>query len=187
MCMEQDIGIRSDILNNNFAVQRNSMWCWAAAIQMILRYYGVNISQEDIVKQSFGVDEWGNIKNKPAGFDIMTQHLNKFGIDVKGKHYVVQSLLHPGAPEPTLLLRELSANRPILLSYQSRPRMNHAVVCTAAKIVLENNETKIKNIIVRDPAPYKRNIERQGRIEHRALTLMQKTVAHWLIRVHRVP
>lgn len=180
------IGIRSDILDNNFAMQRNSMWCWAASIQMVLRYYGVTISQEAIVKQSFGVDEWGNPANKPAGFDIMTKHLNKWGVDVHGQHFEIRAMLSPGAPSPSVLLRELSSHRPILISYNSRPRMNHAVVCTAAKITEENGRQVIKSIVVRDPAPYKKNIEHHGRIEHRALTLAQKTAAYWLIRVKKI-
>lgn len=184
--MTQYIGIQSDILDNNFAMQRNSMWCWAASIQMVLRYYGVAISQEAIVLQSFGKDPWGNIANKPAGFDVMTRHLNKWGIDVKGGHYEVRAALYPGAPPPSLLLRELSAQRPVLISYQSRPRMNHAVVCTAAKITMEHGVPTIKSIVVRDPAPYKKNIEKRGRIEHRALTLAQKTAAYWIIRVRKL-
>lgn len=41
------VGIPTDSFNKVYATQRNSEWCWAASIQMILNYYGINIAQED--------------------------------------------------------------------------------------------------------------------------------------------
>ncbi|MBI3258468.1 MAG: hypothetical protein HYZ54_03155 [Ignavibacteriae bacterium] len=47
------IGISSDILNRQYATQRQGMWCWAASIQTILRYYGIAISQDVIGPLAF--------------------------------------------------------------------------------------------------------------------------------------
>lgn len=176
------IGISSDILDKQWAAQRNSMWCWAASIRMILKYYGVGLSQEEIVRRTFGTDKFRQLPNKPAGFDVMTSHLNNWGIDQNGKHYIVNAALFPGAPPPEVLLRELQAQRPVLISYQSRPRMNHAVVITAIKIGAENGRHVIKSMIVRDPGFSKKNVEANGRIEHRADTIARKTAAYWLVR-----
>ncbi len=177
------IGISSDILNRQYATQRQGMWCWAASIQTVLRYYGLSISQDTIVRRSFGLDKYGQIPNKPAGFDIMTARLNDWGIDSKGKQYLVQAMLMPGAPSPEVLLREMQAQRPILLSYQSRPTMNHAVVCTAVQVVMQRGIPTLTSIIVRDPWPSQKNMKVHGRIEYPARDFAQKTVAHWIIRV----
>lgn len=181
------IGINSDILDKQWAAQRNTMWCWAASIRMILRYYGVTISQEEIVRRSFGIDKFRQLPNKPAGFDIMTRNLNNWGIDQNGRHYVVSAVLFPGAPPPDVLLRELQEQRPVLISYQSRPRMNHAVVISAVKLGLENGRGIIKSIIVRDPGFSRKNIERNGRIEHRAATIANRTAGYWLVRAQAAP
>lgn len=176
------IGISSDILDRQWAAQRNTMWCWAASIRMILRYYGVTISQEEIVRRTFGTDKFRQLPNKPAGFDVMTAHLNNWGIDQSGRHYVVTAALFPGAPPPAVLLREMQAKRPLLISYQSRPRMNHAVVISAVKLAVERGQTVIKSMVVRDPGFSRKNMERNGRIEHRAATIAQKTAGYWLVR-----
>ena len=177
------IGISSDILNRQYATQRQGMWCWAASIQTVLRYYGIAISQDAIVRRSFGIDKFGQIPNKPAGFDVMTARLNDWGIDYHGKRYIIQAQILPGAPSPDVLLREMTARRPILLSYQSRPRMNHAVVCTAVQLDTSTQIPTLKSIVVRDPWPSKKNMIVHGRLEHPARTLAQKTAAHWIIRV----
>ena len=43
------IGIPTTQMNAVVAAQRNSQWCWTAAIQMVLNDYGVHIVQEQIV------------------------------------------------------------------------------------------------------------------------------------------
>jgi hypothetical protein len=36
--------------------QRQSNWCWAAGIQMVLNYHGIPVTQENIVAKVFGAD-----------------------------------------------------------------------------------------------------------------------------------
>ena len=179
------IGITADILDKHFAVQRQGMWCWAACIQMLFRMHGVHVSQEMIVKRSFGLEPWGTPPNKPGGVEHMFENLNHFGIDAEGKHYVVAAALIPGPPPPQVVLRELTDKRPILLSYASRPNMNHAVLLTAADVVEEEEVKRIKTFVVRDPWPTAKNIKNNGRIEHRARSIIAKTTAHWLVRIAR--
>jgi len=95
----------------------------------------------------------------------------------------VQAMLMPGAPSPEIVLREMQARRPILLSYQSRPRMNHAVVCTAVQVAIQQGIPVITSFVVRDPWPSQKNMKVHGRIEYPARDFAQKTVAHWIIRV----
>ena len=177
------IGLKSQYLNNRWTTQRQPMWCWAASIQMIFQAYGVDVSQEMIVRRTFGRDRWGNLPNKPGGLDVMTANLNYEGVDRKGRRYRVVSALMPGAPSSETLIRELSNGRPILFSYKSRPNMNHAVVCTAVKVVPGSTPPQIESIVVRDPWPSEKHIRNKGRLEYNAWPLVQKATAHWIIRV----
>lgn len=177
------IGIQSDIMNKRFSTQRNSMWCWAAALQMVFRNYGLAVTQEMIVKRTFGIDKWGMLPNKPGDFMHITQHLNNWGFDRRGKHYLIKSALIPGAPPLDVIAEELINKRPILLSYQSRPQMNHAVVITGAELVPEGTSLRMKTLIVRDPSPYPKNLKLNGRREYKPKDILTKAAAYWLIRV----
>lgn len=177
------IGIRSDIMNKRFSSQRNSMWCWAASLQMIFRNYGLHVPQETIVKRTFGLDRHGMLPNKPGDFMHIMSNLNNWGIDRSGKHYVVKAELYPGAPPPDVIVEELINQRPILFSFQSRPNMNHAVVITGAELVRQGNSLVLKTLVVRDPSPYPNNLKVNGRREHRPSTLFNKATAFWLVRV----
>jgi len=131
------IGIPTSRMNTVYAAQRNTQWCWAAAIEMILRYYGIEISQEAIVYRAYGLDWRGQPPNREATYEAMAKNLNDWGIDFKGQFFVVRASFHWGPPPLETLMRELSAQRPVLLSYISRtfPRLaGHAVVATALQI-----------------------------------------------------
>ena len=177
------VGLKTEQMNNRWTTQQQPMWCWAASIQIMLQTFGVDVSQQMIVHRTFGSDHWGNLPNKPGGLDVMTANLNYQGIDRKGRRFRVASMLMPGAPSSETLIRELSNGRPILFSYKSRPNMNHAVVCTAVKIVQGSNPRQIESIVVRDPWPSEKHIRRKGRLEYNAWPLVQKATAHWITRV----
>ncbi len=177
------LGLASTALDQRFAAQKDSMWCWAASLQMIFWHYGIDLRQEDLVQRLFGVTPYGTLPNKPADFMHITKCLNHRGTDRRGRRYTVQSMLMPGAPTAAQLAEEMSAQRPVLLSYQSRPRMNHAVVISAMELVNQPGGLLWKRIIVRDPAPQARNRNVKGRREYRPSTLLNKAAAYWLIRV----
>jgi hypothetical protein len=179
------IGLPSESLDPCFAAQRREMWCWAASLQMVFEYYGIGVSQEMLVHRSFGLTPYGTLPNKPGSFMDITAHLNTLNIDYHGRRYHVWAHLQPGIPDMNTLISELSARRPILISYQSRPRMNHAVICTAAEIKPHpfTGQPTITRLIVRDPAPTPRNRARKGRIEHMAQDFLPRIQAWWIIRI----
>jgi hypothetical protein len=49
-----DANIPSSQFKHVRSVQRGMVWCWAATLEMIFRWHGKMISQEDIVLQTFG-------------------------------------------------------------------------------------------------------------------------------------
>ena len=50
------VGIPTETFNFVASTQRSTNWCWAASIQMTLNYYGVAITQEEIVARTYGTD-----------------------------------------------------------------------------------------------------------------------------------
>lgn len=177
------VGLPSEHMNYFSAAQKNSQWCWAAAIQMILNYYGVSISQEQIVARTYGTDPYGNLPNWGGNLQNITANLNNWNVDNYGRHYSVMASLYSGAPTPTILLEELSHGRPVIIGYKSGPNSGHAVVITAASYISTPNGPIIQSLIVRDPWPSPENIRTAGRVEYPGGNLASLIMAHWYVRV----
>lgn len=181
----QYVGIPSGHMNFVAASQRNSQWCWAASIQMVLNYYGVNISQEQIVARTYGSDPYGNLPNWPGSFEAITANLNNWSVDNHGQRYQVMATLNWGAPTPRVLLQELSQGRPVIVGYRSGPNSGHAVVITAASFTPSPNGPIIQSVVARDPWPSEQNMRTQGRVEYRGAQFASVMQAYWYIRVRR--
>ncbi len=177
------VGIPTNKFNYFASSQRNTNWCWAASLQMIFNYYGVSITQEQIVKRSYGVDPYGNLPNWAGSFPVITANLNNWNVDNKGRQYVVEATLNLGAPTPAYLIQELTAQHPVLIGYQSGPNSGHAVVITACSYIQTNYGPNIQSIVVRDPYPTPQNVATEGRVEYPGLNLANLIQAHWYIRV----
>ncbi len=176
------VGIPSSTFNYFASAQQNSNWCWAASLQMIFNYYGVNITQEQIVGRSYGRDPYGNLPNWTGSFQIITANLNNWNMDNSGRQYSVSASLNWGAPTPAYLVQELSQQRPVLIGYQNGPG-GHAVVITGCSYIQTFSGPLIQSIIVRDPWPSPENVATGGRVEYPGLNLASRIQAHWYIRV----
>lgn len=181
----QQVGIPSGEMDFVAAAQQNSQWCWAAAIQMVLGYHGVAITQQQIVARTYGADWWGNLPDWAGSIEAITTNLNNWSIDNYGQHYAVAATLNWGAPAPNVLIDELWNRRPVIISYQSGPSTNHAVVVTAATFSQTMFGTVIHSIVVRDPWPSTANVYKRGRNEYDGASLARLTTAHWFISVAR--
>jgi len=177
------VGIPGSNFNYFASSQRNSNWCWAASLQMIFNYYGVNITQEQIVARSYGVDPYGNLPNWTGSFQVITANLNNWNVDNSGRQYGVSASLNWGAPTPAYLIQELSAQRPVLIGYRSSPSSGHAVVITACSYIQTPSGPFIQTIVVKDPWPSEQNNDTNGRNEYRADNLANLIQSHWYIRI----
>lgn len=177
-------GVSSKKMNYTSSTQNNTQWCWAASIQMVLKYYGVYVTQEQIVERSFGVKRNGQLPNLTASPEVITANLNKWGVDNKGQHYRVRAIWGQHAPRPDLLLKEMEANRPVIIGYEGNEG-GHAVVITAVGFTDTQRGPSIEEIVVRDPWPSRRNRRRRGRIVYDGLNLANKIGDYWFIRVQK--
>jgi peptidase C39-like protein len=178
------VGIPSARMNYVAAAQHNSQWCWAATIQMVLNYYGVTISQEQIVARTYGTDLYGYLPNWPGRFDAISTSLNSRSVDDAGRTYVVLSTLNWGAPTPTVLVQELSQGRPVIVSYSSGPNSAHAVVITGANFIPSPLGPMIQSVVVRDPWPSQWNTANPGRLEYVGAQFASLMQAYWYVRVY---
>jgi len=179
----QYVGIPSAQMSFFAASQRNSQWCWAASIQMVLNYYGVSISQEQIVARTYGTDPFGRLPNWSGSFQAITANLNNWNIDNRGRPYTVMASLRSGAPTPAILLQELSQGRPVIVGYRSGPNSGHAVVITAASYIQSPMGPVIQSVVVRDPWPSQQNVRNRGRVEYPGARIASLMQAYWYIRI----
>jgi hypothetical protein len=178
----QYVGIAKEKFDYDYSEQQNSQWCWAASIQMILKYYGVEVSQDEIVQRSYGSDPLGNLPNWPGSWQTITANLNNWGVDDNGSQYVVSAQMGAGPPHPGVLLQELSQEHPVLLAYMSTPNSGHAVVGTAASYTPPG---MVNTIVVRDPWPSAQNKLNNGRNEYDGAVLASRMQMYWIIRVNK--
>lgn len=150
------IGIPRDVFDFVAAAQEQNMWCWAASIQMLLNYYGIPIHQREIVSRVFG-----SPLNQPGTDADINASLNGWGVNAKGRCFVVRSSIVNSVPHPSALYRELSSGRPLLLTFNPGSSVGHAVVVTGASVL----NGVITSLIYRDPWPTQENVAHRGRVE----------------------
>jgi hypothetical protein len=177
------VGIPTQTFNFVASTQRNTNWCWAASIQMTLNYYGVAVTQEEIVARTYGTDENGNLPDFTGNIEQITANLNNTSIDDRGRTYAVTAYVAKGAPAPAQLLQELSAGRPVVVAYAPSANMGHAVVVTGATYFQGDQGPIVTSIIVRDPWPSEENLARGGRVEYSADQFAANMQAYWFVRV----
>jgi hypothetical protein len=62
--------------------QENSKWCWAACLEMAFYCLGHTVSQQTIVKAT-----WGDIRNAPASPEQVVQTVNRDYVDAAGRRF----------------------------------------------------------------------------------------------------
>jgi len=169
------VGVPRDVFDCVRAEQLRDMWCWAACVEMVLRFYGISVEQEQIVCRLYGVPA-----NQPADDKAISASLNGWGFNNEGRTVIVESRVMSGVPAPCVLLRELARGRPILLTFNPGLAVGHAVVVTGASTL--NGE--ITSLIYRDPAPNETNSGHRGRVElcsDELARFLPSVRSHWLV------
>jgi hypothetical protein len=105
---------------------------------MIFRYFGHDLSQEQIVAET-----WGSVVNMPASLDQIMQDLNRPWRDTAGN--VFNTTAGPVAPNGSA--NELANNIPLIIC-----TLGHAMVLTALEYVHDQfGNGDVTNAIARDP------------------------------------
>jgi hypothetical protein len=142
-------GIRTEVFNMVDAKQRSTQWCWAACAQMILNYYNIPVTQEEIVLRIKGafVDE-------AANYLEIVQALNGTATDNNGDR--VQIHCQTAGVSTENIINDLYNDHPLLLAYNIGEG-GHAVVLTAVAYTPFYNgyseDYQLHTITIRDPWP----------------------------------
>ena len=173
----QWVGIDSRVGNLMAHRQDSDEFCWAASAQMILNYYGVSVTQETIAKKIHGTAD-----NIPGSDEDISAALT--GWRVSGSQDKTRSTQGRGLPTPQVLVSELSAGRPLLITFSTGPNTGHAVVITAAGFLRTANGINVRSLVIRDPWPSRENVATSGRVQYDNLNLAlfaQNVSNHWLV------
>ncbi|WP_146015740.1 MULTISPECIES: papain-like cysteine protease family protein [unclassified Pseudomonas] len=145
-----EVGISMPRLQQTYADQKMSQWCWAASIQMIFSYYGYYVSQAEIVLQAYG-----SIQNIPAlSGRVISQALARRWTDENGRQFRVRLRAAYDADAGVhainnqLILQSLARELPLVFC-----NLSHAMVLTAASFQNTPMGPQIFNLGFMDPWP----------------------------------
>jgi hypothetical protein len=135
-------GIQSAFLNVVSKKQNESEWCWAASISTVFAYYGHSVSQERVVKETFG-----QIENLPGDPNQILQALNRVWIDDNGTSFNVSA--NSLSANQITAIQDLISGNPLIIGSHG-----HAMVLTAIEYDHDIfNKVAVTNSIVRHPWP----------------------------------
>ena len=136
--------------------QRQTNWCWAACIQMVLNYHGVAVTQEQVVQRIFN----GTVTNEPGRLDQILTALSGWAFSTNGRPVMLTST--SVAFSGSEIVTDLAMKWPIIVGVQMVPgKVGHAYVMTAVTYRVDKmNQPIFVSAILRDPWP-----ENPSRIE----------------------
>lgn len=131
--------------------QRKSNWCWAAAIQMVLNYHGIFVSQERFVQQKFG-----SLADRPAnGLEILRSLNGRFWSIFASRTRV--NAWEVDMTLDTKFIDLLSQEQPLIVGLHgsNTEAAGHAYVVTGVEYTLEpsGRGVIVHNLTLRDPWP----------------------------------
>ncbi len=144
-----------------FEFQKTPVWCWAACIEMCLKYYGFNISQSEIVQRTFG-----SVIPTTGNWIQVTENLNYMGTDKDGKRVLISASVFMGSPTAEAIVNHLKQKKPIIMAFHNPGTfVGHAILVTGVEYEIIIGRVIIRNVTVRDPFPYSpQHIQGGGRM-----------------------
>lgn len=128
-------------------LQRQSNWCWAACVQMVLNYRGVPVTQEQVVQRIFA----GAVPNVPGQPNQILTALSGWAFTGNGQPVVLRS--SPFAFDGSEIVRDLAERWPIVVGV-NMGSSGHAFVLTAVTYGVDPwNRPIFRSAILRDPWP----------------------------------
>lgn len=129
--------------------QRQSNWCWAACIQMVLNYHGLLVKQEQIVAKVYGQAD-----NKPATVPAILAALDGWAPDERGRFSAIHA--SPYVMTGSTIVRDLAYRWPLIVGLlPSGQKIGHIYVLTGVYYAVNpyNNEPIFLAVVLRDPWP----------------------------------
>ena len=144
------IGFPTSRMNYHIAEQEASNWCWAACVQMALSARGIEVSQEEIIRNTFG----GELRDEPGGPEEILANLNGNMKDRAGRTIHIWGSCQEGPPSLEQLRSQFNRGIPLIIGYDVPwQSVGHAAVVTAVIYRERDGGSEIVKVLVRDPSP----------------------------------
>lgn len=156
---------------NSEAQQHTSEWCWAACAEMALRAGGASVSQETIVASIKGY-----LAVQGASDLEISRALNSCGFNADGKVWRANAVYHRGAPIPSVLVKQITDNHPVVITFATGPMSGHAVIIHKVEYTQSYAGPVIADVTVFDPFLGQDEIEMGANV-------LATTTATWYVNV----
>lgn len=138
--------IQAISVNGGKQVQSN--WCWAACIQMVLNYHGLQIDQYQIIKKVFGP----GLPNQPADEEQIKRALTGWAPHATGYFSSVHA--ESGKISVYQTIQALAYKWPLIVGIQGA-QGGHALVLTGVYYRAdEDGRLMPQRVELRDPSPF---------------------------------
>jgi len=140
-------------VNFNTAKQKGEFWCWAACIEMVLKYHGVDVSQESMVQKIHS-----SLADKTAQPMEILQALIGTGPNTTGGTSQIYAEGYNGLYQN--FVQDLINGYPLIVGLNYGTEIGHAVVLTAVSFSTDMfGQFYPMTVVIRDPWPD--NLDRQ--------------------------
>lgn len=139
----------SQALPDGKGKQRESNWCWAACVQMVLRYHGLAVTQEQVVQRIFG-----DLRDSTATEDQVLKALNATAFSTKGVKAQIQAMFYRF--QDSMYVQDLSRDWPMIVGLKGGvPNApGHCYVLVAVRYTeAKDGSLKPQTFFLMDPWP----------------------------------
>lgn len=178
-------GVNSQYFNFYYTRQYRTNWCYAACIEMIMRYNGIAIFQEDVAVRTCKTNAFSDRTNCPASILQISERLNLCGTDRLGKSYCVDGIQYKGHPTAEWLIGEMRNHRPVMVAIKGNT-IGHVVLITGIEWrILPSGKKQIFKMFIRDPWLDGDNAIHQGkRVITNPHAFMQRVYTFWDVYIN---
>lgn len=138
--------VKTEYFKDFVAYQEEDLWCWAACVQMVLNYQGVQVDQEAIVNRAKGrrINEAGNAHDIQRAADGWKT----------GSHIIRAKIDNPMYISAQTFINDLKDKYPLIIGMRM-PGQNigHAYVLTGVSFRKSGDSYQPVEVILRNPSP----------------------------------
>lgn len=172
-------------------------WFWAAAIEQTLRYYGLEVKQEEMVKRVYGLNPDGSTRTNIGDQTAITETLKHLTVDDQGRSFKAAAIYWQSAPTAQVLQAELSARRPILavlkLPENVQYKSGNNAIAACDVVIIDAGDyapdpdgtPRFNSVELRDPSITWYNPKDAGFQSLTPADIKKKILSYWTIRVTR--
>lgn len=138
--------VKTSYFREFVARQEEDCWCWAACVQMVLNYQGVNVDQEDVVRRAKGlrINEGGTAYDIQRAADGWST----------GSHVIAARVDNPFYATAQTFITDLIDKYPLIVGLDMPGQtMGHAYVLTGISFRKSENTYQPVEVILRNPWP----------------------------------